>query len=535
MKKITSLFICIAVIASSVSTAFALGAEKINDMLSSTGKYILETVQNPTVASIGGEWAVMGLARSGLDVPEGYFDKYYKAAEEYVKSCGGVLHDRKYTEYSRVIVALTAIGKNPENVGGYNLLLPLGDFDKTVWQGINGAVWALIALDSGNWQIPQNNEAAVQATSQMYVDYILNNQTADGGWSISGDGADIDVTAMALCALSRYSESKDVQNAIDRAVSFLSENQNENGGFSSFGTENSESTAQVTVALCTLGIALDDERFVKKGNTLIDALSSYYIQGKGFKHTLDDNYSNQMATEQCFYALAAAARALDGKNSLYDMSDVEKSSENNLSGLTDKNPDVHVMDVVNPDKTFFDITDNKNRAEIEALASRNIINGKTENTFDPGGNISRAEFAAIIVRGLGLPEKSGANFEDVAESDWYYSYVNTAYSYGIINGVSQNEFNPSGSITREEAAVMTARAAKLCGLNTDMELSQARDILAEFTDYVKASDWAFEALAFCCKSGIIGSDEMELMPKENAPRGEIAAMLYNMLERADLI
>ena len=149
--------------------------------------------------------------------------------------------------------------------------------------------------------------------------------------------------------------------------------------------------------------------------------------------------------------------------------------------------------------------------------------------------MTRAEFAAITVRALGLPIKVNNTFTDVTENDWFYSYVNTAYYYGIVNGVSDAEFNPSGTITREEAAVMVARAAKLCGIDTDIEVPEARDILAGFLDYVKASDWAVGSLAFCYDNEILPNDAMEIKPKEAVIRAEIAQMLYNMLMVSRLI
>lgn len=107
-----------------------------------------------------------------------------------VKACGGVLHPRKYTEYSRVILALTAIGADPRDVAGYDLLVPLGDFERTIAQGVNGAAFALLALDAGEYEIPRNPAAATQATRQMYVDTILARQLPDGGWNLTGgDGA----------------------------------------------------------------------------------------------------------------------------------------------------------------------------------------------------------------------------------------------------------------------------------------------------------------------------------------------------------
>ena len=124
-----------------------------------TAQTVLTTVKAPKIGTIGGEWTVLGLARSGISVPQSYWEGYYAAVEKEVTARKGVLHEKKYTEYARVALALTAIGADPTNVGGYNLLAPLGDFDKTVWQGINGPIWALIALDAGQYEMPVNKEA----------------------------------------------------------------------------------------------------------------------------------------------------------------------------------------------------------------------------------------------------------------------------------------------------------------------------------------------------------------------------------------
>ena len=527
MKKIYLILLCFMLIFPSVTTFAA--EQNVEEIVKDTANYIYESVPNPQVGSIGGEWAVMGLARSGADIPNEYFEKYYQTAEKHIKDCGGVLHDKKYTEYSRVILALTAIGKNPKDVAGYNLLVPLEDYERTIWQGVNGAVFALIALDSGSY-ISQS------IVREKYVNYILDNQNTDGGWSLSGDVSDTDVTAMSLQALSKYQDNEEVKAATEKALSLMSKSQDENGGFSSEGIQNSESCAQMIVALCELGISLDDPRFVKNSNTILDGMLTYYEKGKGFKHTLDST-SNQMATEQCFYALVALKRFNEGKNSLYSMGDAISipETENKNEGLFDKNPDVKKIDIVSHDKTFYDIKGHENQTAIEGLAKRNIINGKTDNSFEPNSTMTRAEFATITVRALGLPLKVNYTFTDVTENDWFYSYVNTAYSYGIVNGVSDAEFYPSGTITREEAAVMVARAAKLCGMNTDIEALEARDILAGFLDYVKASDWAVDSLAFCYDNAILPNDVMEIKPKETVTRAEIAQMLYNMLVLSNLI
>ncbi|MFR8527947.1 MAG: prenyltransferase/squalene oxidase repeat-containing protein [Flavonifractor plautii] len=283
------------VLALSLTTGMLTGAqaavskETLNEAVQDTAEYMYRTVQNPQVGSIGGEWAVLGLARSGYDVPDSYYQDYYATVEAYVTACDGKLHDKKYTEYSRVIVALSSIGKDARNVAGYDLTKPLGDYEKTIWQGLNGPIWALIALDSAGYPMPENPEANVQATRQMYIDRILECQLPDGGWSLfggteaasSGDGiSDPDITGMALQALAKYQDQPEVARATKEALTCMSEQQSDDGGFASWGTANSESCVQMIVALCELGIELDDPRFVKNGNTMLDNLMTFYRQGR---------------------------------------------------------------------------------------------------------------------------------------------------------------------------------------------------------------------------------------------------------------
>lgn len=546
MKKFVSIILCITTLFSLQAPSFAHKSQDIDKIVSDTAAYIYKTADNPQVGSIGGEWAVLGLARSGVEIPGEYYENYYQTAEKYVKDCGGMLHDKKYTEYSRVILALTAIGKNPADVAGYNLLTPLGDYEKTVWQGLNGPVWALIALDSGNYEMPQNPDAKVQATREMYIDRILECQLSDGGWSLfggtgaasSGDNtSDPDITGMALQALSKYQDNEKVKRATDKALSSVSKKQDGKGGFSSWGSSNSESCVQMLVALCELGISINDSRFVKNGYTILDNLMTYYNDGNGFKHTTDGTDSNLMATEQAFCGLAAVKRMNEGKNSLYQMSDAISVSgeENESAGLKNKSAHIKKKDIVNPGRTFEDIKEHGDKTAIEALASRDIINGKSENSFEPDSTMTRGEFAAIIARGLGLAADAPSVFSDVTEKDWFFSYVQAAYKYGIIKGISETEFNPNGTITREEAAVMIARAASLCGMDTGGEGFEKRDILAEFLDYVTVSEWAQDSLAFCYGEGILSKDVLEIKPKEAVTRAEIAHMLYNMLTLAELL
>ncbi len=320
MKIIRRIAAFMLALAMTLTLGCAAQGNTLENRLDKTAQYLLRTVTDPQVSGVGGEWTVLGLARSGLDVTDGYFAGYYKNVEQTVSDCAGVLHERKYNVYSRVILALTAIGKGPTDVAGYNLLTPLGDFDQTVWQGVNGAIWALIALDSADYDVPQNENAETQATRQMYVDAVLDAQLSDGGWAIGSDSADADLTAMVLQALAAYQEQSAVAAAIEAGLSRLSAIQHEDGSFDSFGSVSSESCAQVLVALATLGIAVDDARFVKNGNSVLDALLTFANNDGSFRHTLDGE-SDLLATEQAFYALVAALRAQNGQNALYRMQD----------------------------------------------------------------------------------------------------------------------------------------------------------------------------------------------------------------------
>lgn len=315
IKRLSALLLLLAML---VSLA-ACGKEETP--IEKTARYLQAQIPEPTCAAVGGDWLVFGLARSGLKAPQKYFDTYYKNVEDYIVSVDGVLSRKKNTEYSRVILALTAIGKNPADAAGFNLLLPLGDFDETVRQGVNGVIFALLALDSGGYEIPEAPEAETQATRELYVGELLRREIPDGGWALTGGTPDADMTAMALQALAKYRDRQDVEDAVQRGLAALAALQEPNGAYLSWDEENSESVCQVIVALTELGISLDDERFVKNGQTLPQVLERFACEDGSYRHSLNGN-SDEMATEQAFYALAAIHRAKTGKTTLYDMTDV---------------------------------------------------------------------------------------------------------------------------------------------------------------------------------------------------------------------
>ncbi|MBU5256649.1 prenyltransferase/squalene oxidase repeat-containing protein [Tissierella praeacuta] len=335
-KKIISIFILLILSLNLIAcnaTTVVKRDNSIDRVIKETAKLMQETVPNPIVSSLGGDWTVMSLARADLDIDRDYFEKYYNNVVDTLKENQGVLHERKYTEYSRVILGLTAIGKDPRNVAGYNLLEKLADYEKVIFQGINGPTFALIALDSKNYEIPIVEDVEVQATREMYIDNILDRQLPDGGFTIAGDDspADADMTGMVLQALSRYQDRPNVKEAIDKAIECLSKLQLDDGGYESWGAANSESVVQVIMALIELGIDPDDSRFVKKGKTLIDNLMTFYVDGGGFMHIREGEKENggaqagtvdPMATDQGMYGIVAYKRFQNNKNSFYNMTDV---------------------------------------------------------------------------------------------------------------------------------------------------------------------------------------------------------------------
>lgn len=315
--------------AEKVLAIFKMDKADSNKVYKDTGDYLEKQVTEHglTVNSIGGDWIVLGLERAGRKTPniKDYYNVVIKFVQEEINN-NEQLHRAKSTENSRVILALTAAGYDVTNVTGHNLLMGLTDMEYVKEQGVNGPIWALIAFDSHNYEIPVNNKAVEQVTREKLIAYILEKQLDDGGWTLSGTKTDVDMTGMALAALAPYySKNEQVKAAVDKALVCLSTMQNADGGFGSVaekGSATAESAAQVIVALTALGIDPNtDSRFVKNGRSVVNALCDYAVEGGGFKHVSFLGL-NGMATEQGYYALAAYFRFLDKKTSLYNMSDV---------------------------------------------------------------------------------------------------------------------------------------------------------------------------------------------------------------------
>lgn len=303
----------------------------VDTVLNSVRSYMLSVDTNPDYNSI---WNVIGLTRSGLSVPSSYIQTFYENIYAYLVENDWVLTRTKYSDYSKLILGVTAIGKDAQNIGGHNLLAYLSDFTNVKRQGFNGPIWALIALNAHpSYTIPTDTSAQEQTTEEGLITYLLNGETAYGGWTLAGTEPDVDITGMTIQALSPYyGKRDDVTKAVDRALEWLSESQLASGGYGTMGTETSESVAQVIVALSSIGIdCAKDSRFIKNGKWPMTGLFQYYLPEGGFMHVAagaanngggEGGSLNGMATEQGMYTTAAYKRLLDGRTALYDMSDI---------------------------------------------------------------------------------------------------------------------------------------------------------------------------------------------------------------------
>jgi len=309
--------------------AVARQPQDVSATLNGAMAKLADTVKEPAFGTNAGEWTVFSLARGEyFNKDNVYFTDYYNRIVETVNetassvNMNGALHKNKSTENSRLIVALSAIGKDATAVGNWNLVEAYSEngFDWIKKQGLNGTIWALIALDSNNYA---TSDATIR---QQCIDSILSLQHDDGGWSLMANktyASDPDVTGMALQALYPYRNQEAVATACAEAFECLSEMQHDNGTFASGGSECSESCAWVIVACTTWGINPDtDSRFVKNGKSVVDGLLSHYLEDKAqFEHIVGAG-ANGMATDQSTYALVAYNRFVKNKTGLFDYSDV---------------------------------------------------------------------------------------------------------------------------------------------------------------------------------------------------------------------
>lgn len=187
-------------------------------------------------------------------------------------------------------------------------------------------------------------------------------------------------------------------------------------------------------------------------------------------------------------------------------------------------------------KSFADLAGHWSKAEVEALASKLVVVGTGANKFEPKRDITRAEFAALVVGALGL-EATGTTdkFSDVKADAWYAGVIAAAVNAGIIEGYTDGTFKPNAKITREELASLVVRSLKFAGKDVTLTATEVAQALTSFKDASKLT-WAKADIAAAVKAGIVyGQKPTLLANKATTTRSEAAAMINRFLLKAEFI
>ncbi|WP_229757707.1 S-layer homology domain-containing protein [Paenibacillus marchantiophytorum] len=192
-----------------------------------------------------------------------------------------------------------------------------------------------------------------------------------------------------------------------------------------------------------------------------------------------------------------------------------------------------IYGVVTSSKTFNDVKSHWAKSDIELLASKLVVSGATDSEFAPDHAITRAEFATLLVRALALTaDPSAASFKDVQATDWYAGSIGAAVKSKLVSGYEDGTFQPNAQITREQMAVMVAKALSAAGLTVDSQ----PELLNKFTDNSQISDWAKASVSQSVKAGIIsGMTDTTFVASANASRAQAAVMLKRLLQYAKFI
>ncbi|MDQ7094894.1 terpene cyclase/mutase family protein [Desulfosporosinus sp. PR] len=426
--------------------------------------YLINDTFLTLAGTTSGDWFPFGLGRYGYpDNDQGYLAMITEVVQNRYQE-PGKLSAVKATEWHRISLAILAMGGDPTAVGKDQNGKPInliadgtynrGQTASLGRQGINGWIWGLIALDSKRYAIP----AGASYSRSDIIREILSRQLADGGFTLTGNSADPDITAMALQALAPYYGStqtytyqseatgerttRSVREAADEALAWLAKAQLPEGDYESWGTRNLESTAQVAVALCSLGIdPQKDQRFIKNGHSLLAAMLSYRMPDGGFVHsraydpdnpTSQPDKSNSMASEQALYSLVAVWRQMKGLSSLYDF----RPAGDTLAGTPDSTGESRP-------KLIFSSAD---RASVEALPAKlttgqyvevvSLLNKLEQSGDFPGKADYAARLAAARQAILGIQAKIDGINQDVLHKLYPFEGISLA-DRGVVNDIVQ--------------------------------------------------------------------------------------------------
>ena len=315
-NKIKKILVCVVICIALITGIMPVSAELDHNNPQSVIESIIDyktdsSVQNwingeiSAKAGISSDWYVVGLSQYGSYD----FSSYERALKKYLSE------REEYSASSRQKLALA--------------LMAAGSTDSYIYITLNDSIGKLGVM---SWvyglHLLNNGYKAQEYTTAEVISKLLSLQKDDGGWLVTGKASEVDPTAMAVQALApHYSSDSAVKTSVDKAISFLSSAQNDNGDFSSYGVPNPESAAQVLVTLSSLGIdAKTDRRFIKNSNTVFDGINTYRLQNGGYSHKQGGEYSDG-ATVQVFYSMVSYIRMQSGKSGLYLLDNAPKYEE----------------------------------------------------------------------------------------------------------------------------------------------------------------------------------------------------------------
>ena len=546
---------------------------------------IRENTAAPAVGSVGGEWAVIALARAGVK-DDSWYEAYLAALNEAITN--GNYELTKWTDYQRVTLVLTALGLNAADYKGHDMTAMFAAYIPPAQRPVssltlNADIFALIALDSK----PYNAE------QQKYTDSILAAQLTSGAWNLTGSEslpAAVDITAMAVQALAPYyNKNPNVKTSVDKAIAWI-------GGQT---IDDAENIAQIIIAKTALGFDCEDD---------VRALLKYYDAATG--GFTRGGVVDAMATEQAACALVAYSRYKSGSNRLYDMSDTADS------GSKPPAPQTVYISVTDPGATgsqkkvyFAEQGFSLNSGETALSLLRRtgltiITTGSSDNTYvasiDGFGEFSDGPLSGWIYKvngispdvsssrynlkdgdkvewvytrdlgadvgkdpgagtgpGTGLVPKTdkdeeselqtetekekrlwlGAGdrenpFGDVKETDWYYNAVMFVNANGLMIGVSAAEFAPNSNLTRAMLVTILYRiegSGLLFQGSADKdgrEKSESEILNSEFVDVVEGA-WYSDAVRWAAENGMVtGYGDGRYGPNDDITREQFVTILY---------
>jgi flagellar hook assembly protein FlgD len=333
----------------------APGDIDVNTAIEAASNYFISSA-----SAVGSDWSAIALARSGQKLPETYMQHLQNVVTFSQGDFDSV------TDLERTILGIGAANGDASNVGGYNLIEKLYNHNSMTAQGINGPVFALLALDSQNYSIPVN----AKWTRDKLIQEIITRQNADGGFVLNSGESDPDITATVVTALDPYKDHQAIISAgtLVKAVDWLSQHQQNSGGYLSGGVESSESVAQAIIALTSRGIDPTGAKYTKNGVNLIKKLFQFRLTDGSFSHTVN-LVSNGMATDQALRALVSYKLFLEGTGErLYDLTKP-------MPGLKPVPTSQVKLRIEGPENRFGEASLAEGQTPLQALEAYAIANG----------------------------------------------------------------------------------------------------------------------------------------------------------------